>query len=244
MEREIRQYSILKSGIKIHFFMIDSGGKLKISYSYAVRISVVILMLFATSFLPAELFAPTLVFCGLLVLFISNGQLNTSLVNIILPLLIILIIGLTGVFHHDPHHIFRDIAYALTPVSLLITGYWLADNGKMKISLFKILMVCGFIVAVIHIFKFILDPKLLTQDIASMRLNAKNPNVDLVSIALFIGLFRKRLKLNDLFPKLLPWYVVMPILILSFILSFSRTGLVILLVLTARSYRPDWKINH
>ncbi len=76
-----------------------------------------------------------------------------------------------------------------------------------------------------------------------MRLNAKNPNVDLVSIALFIGLFRKKLKLNDLFPRLLPWYVVMPVLILSFVLSFSRTGLVILLVLTAAVTGLIGKIN-
>jgi O-antigen ligase len=157
---------------------------------------------------------------------------RTSLANVIIPLLIIFLIGLVGIFHHEPLHVFRDIAYALTPIALLITGYWIAENSKMRITFFRILLLGGFIIAAVHIFKFILDPKLLTQDIASMRLYAMNPNVDLVSIALTIGLFRKKLRLDSLFPRLLPWYVVIPILIISFVLSFSRTGLVMLFVMT------------
>ncbi len=109
---------------------MDSTGNLKISYSYAVRVSLVIIILIATSFLPAELFAPTLVFCGLLVLFVSNGHISTCLVNTLVPLLIVFLTGLAGIFHHEPFHIFRDIAYALTPVSLLITGYWMAGNSQ------------------------------------------------------------------------------------------------------------------
>ena len=210
-----------------------SNRMLKIGYAPAIRMITLFVILFATSLLPAEFFSPILILCGLFSLFISVGKLKTSLLNTIIPLLIIFVTGLIGIFNHEQRHVFRDIAYSLTPIALLMTGYWISENNKMWIAFFRFLVIGGFIVALIHLSKFILNPGLFTGDIAAIRLNARNPNIDLVSLALIIALSRNKLKDGDLILKLLPGYVLIPILFLSFILSFSRTGVVVLLVYIA-----------
>ncbi len=196
----------------------------------AVRIFILFVILVATSFFPADLFSPILIACGLFSLFIAAGRLKTSLLNMIIPLLIILVTGLIGISHHQQRHIFRDIAYSLTPIALLITGYWISENNKMWITFFRFMLIGGIIIALIHLSKFVMNPWLFTEDIASIRAKARNPNIDLVCLALIIGLFRNKLIGRDLLRNFLPGYVVIPILLLSFILSFSRTGVVILIV--------------
>jgi|WetSurMetagenome_2_1015567.scaffolds.fasta_scaffold00001_381 hypothetical protein len=215
----------------------------KISISSAVRVTILLIILIANCFFPSGIFAPLAVVCGIIALSISNGRLKKGLVNTIIPLLIVFLIGLSGIGGHESHHILRDIAYALTPVALLATGYWVAEKESMKLTFFKVLLLSGFLIAIVHLFKFIVNPELFTQDIASMRLNAKNPSVDLVTLALVITLFRRKLKLSEIYSGLMPVWLVIPVLIFSFILSFSRTGLVILVLMSGAISGLIGKIN-
>jgi hypothetical protein len=217
--------------------------KFLLSYSGVLRMFILIIILFSTSFLPAELFSPVIILCGAFALFISSARIKRSLFNIIIPLLIILITGLTGILHYAQRHIYRDIAYALTPIALLTTGYWISEKSSMWTTFFRVLLLGGFIIALIHLSKFLLNPELFTTDIKTIRLLASNPNLDLVTLALILGLFRKKLEFGKLLPELLPGSLVIAILALSFILSFSRTGIVIFIVLTTAIKGYIGKIN-
>jgi hypothetical protein len=218
-------------------------AKFLINYSFAIRMALIIVILISSSFLQAELFAPILIICGFIAVIVSNGKLKRSLFDLIIPLLIIFLLGLFGISHHERRHILRDMAYALTPVALLITGFWISDNKKMQSYFFRVLLFGGFIIALAHLSKLVIQPELFTTDIKTIRYEAANPSVDLVTLALLIGLFGKKLGLIKLFPRLLPDYLVLPVLMLSFIFSFSRTGLVIFLVLSAAITGLIGKIN-
>jgi hypothetical protein len=99
-------------------------------------------------------------------------------------------------------------------------------------GILKILILGGIIIACIHLLKFVLNPGVLGQVIADIRLKAPNPNVSLVCLSLVLGIFQKRFMKGDLFPVYFPKFIALPILFLSFVLSFSRTSLVLAIVLS------------
>jgi O-antigen ligase len=192
---------------------------------------VLFVILFAVTFLPADLFSPILVLTGFSLLMWSLGKINTKLLKIILPLLAIFIVGLTRIFGHDSRHVFRDISYALTPVSLLYTGFWISGSRNIWPGILKILILGGILIACIHIFKFLINPDILSQPISDIRLKAQNPNVSLVGLTMVLGIFQKWFKSGNLFPRYIPGIIALPILITSFVLSFSRTGIVLAIVM-------------
>lgn len=201
-------------------------------YALAGRIAVLSVILLVTSFFPSHLFPPIIVLIGFFLLFLSLGKIKTSYLNIVIPLLGIFVIGIIGIFGHEPRHVFRDLTYSLTPISLIYTGFWIADDKKMWPKFFEILILGGIIIALIHLSKFIPNPELLNSRISIIRAEALNPNVGLVGLSLVLGIFQYRLKMGNLFPKLLPRYIAIPLLLLSFILSFSRTSLVLAIIMS------------
>lgn len=202
-------------------------------YKVSIRTLIVIIILFSTSFLPAKYFSPVIVFCGIVVLFFSRGIIQYGLIKFIFPLLIVFTTGILGAFKNEAFHVYRDISYALTPLALMITGYWLAENRKMHAGFFKILIIGGVFIASIHVAKFIMEPGLLGEVIARIRAKAINPNIDLVTIALILVIIRKKIGLKTYKMEYLTKYFLLPMLIVSFILSYSRTYLVVFIVMLA-----------
>jgi hypothetical protein len=211
--------------------MTEKEGQIK-KFTIAFEPLVLLVILFVTTFLPADIFSPILVLTGFLLLSLTLGRIKRSYLNIIIPLIGIFIIGFFGISGHESRHVFRDISYSLTPISLIFIGYWMSGSKIMWPGILKILILGGIIIACIHLLKFVLNPGVLGQVIADIRLKAPNPNVSLVCLSLVLGIFQKRFMKGDLFPVYFPKFIALPILFLSFVLSFSRTSLVLAIVLS------------
>ena len=189
-------------------------------------------IIIVSNFLPVDFFSPFFVLLGFFLIFKSLSKLNISYLKLVIPLMIVFITGIIGLSGHEPRDIFRDIFYALTPPALIYIGYWIAEDEKMWPKILEALIIAGIVIAIIHLSKFIQKPELLNDGIFQNRGRAANPNISLVALSLVLGIFQHRLRIGNLFPKLFPRFIAIPLLLLSFVLSFSRTGLIFGLILT------------
>jgi len=198
---------------------------------------------FIISFLPDNMFSPLLILMSIFLIAVSAVKISQNFIIIVSPLFLVLLIGLTGMIGNEFRHIARDISYALTPLSLIFMGFWFSDRFKDYKSFLRITVLSGLLIAIVHLGKFVIQPSLFTQEISLIRDRASNPNVVLVALALILGCFPRRLKMDNLFPKFIPKYFGLTILFLSLILSFSRTSIIIFFIMAISAWGILGKIN-
>lgn len=145
------------------------------------------------------------------------------------PLFGVLFIGVLGVFDHESRHIFRDIAYAIMPIALIYIGHWIAGVRSVRSPLFKVIVLLGFGMAVVHLAVFVNNPEILSYGALEVRQVAVSTG-HLVTLALALATFQNRFGLDYLFPRLLPRFVVIPVLMASLVLSYSRTEYIVALI--------------
>lgn len=182
------------------------------------------------NFLPIQISSITFICLALISLIFGNNSVSNYL-KIVWPLTGIFVIGIVGLYGHAELDIARDIVYALSPISLIYLGDWLAGRGIGVKELMKPIMFFGILLALIYLSKFALNPELIGADLITVRSDAYVFG-DLVVLALVLGLFQKQLGLGNLFPRFLPRYVWLVFLFLSFVLSYSRTEFVVFMVLS------------
>lgn len=181
--------------------------------------------------LPIQISSITFICLALISLIFGNNSGSKSYLKIVWPLIGIFVIGIAGLYGHAELDIARDIVYALSPIALIYLGHWLAGRGIGVKELMKPIMFLGILLALIHLSKFALNPELIGADLIMVS-SESYVSGDLVVLALVLGLFQKRLGLGNLFPRFLPRYVSLIFLFLSFVLSYSRTELVVFIALS------------
>lgn len=206
----------------------DKINTLKITLEPLVLIEI----LFVITFLPADLFSPILILTGVFLLILSLFKVKYGYLKTVMPLVVLFAVGILGFFNHESRHILRDISYALTPIMLIFIGFWLANKMKDLTNMFRIIVYAGIFISVIHLGRIIIQLQILSMEISLIKVFAPNPNTSLLGLALVLGLFHKKLRLENIFPKLFPNYIAIPIMLLSFLLSFSRTSLILAIVLS------------
>lgn len=194
-------------------------------------VAILVVVVMAQNFTANEFASPLIVLCGLFVALFTFGRNDQNYLKFGWPLIVVFVIGLHGVFNHESRHVIRDLIFALSPLSLSFIGYWIAGNAQLRKSIFKILLVCGFLLATYHLSAFVDSPELLLADVEVVREKAGKGTGGLVAIGLAISLFQYRLRIGKLYPKLLPRLVVIPVLVVSFVLSYSRTEFLMFLIL-------------
>ena len=212
----------------------------KFTISTALRVLVISAIITINNFYPYQLSSPLIVGIGLLIMILGVNQRTHSKLN--RPFWAILLIGLIGAYGHEPMNIFRDISYALTPITIIYIGYWIAHDNAMWPLILKVLIFWGIILSIIHIKTFILNPTLLIEDSMEIRKTAGGSG-DLVVLALILGIFQYHFKINKLFPNLLPRFIAIPILVASLLLSFSRTETLIGIILSLSLLGTFSKLN-
>ncbi len=219
----------------------NSVMRLIVPWKLLIIISIIVI----PSVLPAELFSPILVLTGLFMLILNGGKIKISYLKIVFPLLLILLIGCIGLSNHSNRHIIRDVTYALTPISLLFAGYYFSDSRITLQKIFKIIVFISLIFSLIHLFQFLVNPLLLLEKIDIIRQKIFNPAGEIIILSLILGLLQYRLGFDNLFPRYIPRFIGIPLLLLSFVLSFSRVGSVIAITLflsfIGSSIRINWK---
>jgi hypothetical protein len=193
------------------------------------RVLVLCCVIFGQNYLHAELFALLVLLLGLIL--IALGKIQRSYFKLIWPLLAVLLTGLIGILSHDTRDILRDIAYAITPLVLIFAGYWIAGIRDMWPLVLKVVVVSGFVVAVVHLTKFVPNPELLLANSLEVRETVGGTG-DIVVFSFLLGVFHRYFGIHDLFPKLLPSMIVLPVLLASFVLSYSRTEFLVAIILT------------
>jgi hypothetical protein len=199
-------------------------SKNKITPSSAFRILIVSVIILTLKLLPSQLSGPLIITLGLAIIILEKIQ--KPFFKFIRPLIIVLIIGLLGLSGHDSWNILRDISFALTPIFICYIGYWIAFDRSMWPLILKVIIFWGVFFSCYHLSAFILNPELLNEDSMEIRKIAGGSG-DLIILAIVLGLFQHLLGLVNLFTKLFPRFIAMPILITSFVLSFSRTELLV-----------------
>lgn len=198
--------------------------------STLVRVLAVLAIVLAKNFLPVEYASPFMV--GLGALLMVTGTLELRYVRLIAPLLAVLALGAVGLSGHQPRDVLRDLSFALTPIALLYVGYWLARGRAMWPRLLTVLVIGAWIVSVAHLCVFAQHLDLLGADRDLIRKEVGGTD-ELVAFALVVLVAARHLRLGRLLPNWLPLWLVLPVLLASSVLSFSRTqfavGVVMLL---------------
>lgn len=185
---------------------------------------------------PNQLASPLIVLVGLAVILFTAGREEHRFLKIGWPLVAILLVGLMGSYSHDSRHVLRDVVFSFYPIVLTYVGYWMAGNKDMSSSIFRVLMISVFASACYHLYAFIESPELLFSGVEEVREQAGKGTQGMVVVGLALAMFQSRLRLGRIFPKILPMFIALPVLLASFVLSFSRTEfLMFLVIITALS---------
>lgn len=193
------------------------------------RVLVLCAVIAAQNYLPTELSSPFIVLLGFSIMILSKIQ--RSYFRLVWPLLVVLATEFIGISGHESRDIFRDIAYALMPISLIFMGYWMVGTRRMWPIFLKVMVMCSFVISLIHLSAFAQNPELLINESMDVRKTVGGTG-DLVILVLVLGLLQQRLGINDLFPKLAPRFIVIPMLLASIILSYSRTNYLVGIILS------------
>ncbi len=223
--------------------VVENGKSLKVKFILPLNLTILIFIIFSASLFPVEIYSTTFILTGAFLFLISKCRIKITCLTYILPLVLLFIVGLTGINGHESRHILRDVLYALTPIASFYIGYWMAEHDIKWSQIIKILVLAAIIVAVNHLLKYIINPGLLKSGIINIRTNAVNTNINVIVLSLVFGLFQYRLQLGEMFPRFLPRTIVLALLFLSFLLAFSRTGLLTLVILVASILGIIGKVN-
>ncbi|CAN4273151.1 O-antigen ligase-related [Methylophilaceae bacterium] len=208
-----------------------------------LSITVLFAVILAQNFLSTEISSLIIFFLGLSIAVLASQNITRSYLKLIRPLIVILTLGLIGLYEHDLSDILRDIAYSLTPISLLLIGFWMAGNKVALPLILKIIVSFGFVLAAIHLFTFVLNPALLNASLVEVRETAGPGYGNVLVLSLVLALLQNHLSMGNLFPRLLPKLLALPFLFASFVLSFSRTQFIMALVLFLAIWLGGKRVN-
>lgn len=181
----------------------------------------------ATNVLPRDLCSPVLITLALLVL--PYARITRSFRLAVWPLLVILGLGVTGVASHEFRDIARDFFFALTPMALVFIGFWLEKRQRFWNQLPVVLVWLGVVFALKHLAAFAATPSLLLAE--SMVVRAATGNVaDITVLAFLVLLFINRFTPGRKPLRGLAYGLAFSILLASILLSYSRTAVVVLVL--------------
>ena len=153
----------------------------------------------------------------------------------------IFLIGMLGVFHvpFGWGTFVKDVIYYLRPILLIVTGYMLISRIENKKFLFQAFIVLGFLSAIWHLFNIATGIGEIDSVVRLRTIGGRYNHIELVAL-IFLTLV-KNIGLRKNFGPL-TYKLLIGVLILSFILYFSRVMIVIYIVF-ALAYRGYLKVS-
>ncbi len=186
-----------------------------------------LLIVFCQLYLPSFRFNIFLQLVVLILFFLLDSKsLTNGIVNKIQPLFLIFCLGLLPMVFYEYKIInfIKDIAHFLKPVLGILLGYFLFKKVELK-DFVKIIIVSGFLSAIVHLFLVLISGKLFFGNINDIRNDfGKDDFLELFALlfALFYGKFQKQ----QIFKKSFINPIIIFILLISNVLYFSRTMIV------------------
>ena len=178
----------------------------------------------------------TLIICVILItsFSISNGYVDKYQINLVSLLFLIVLVGLfSTIFGSNKNiDILKDVLHYVKPLLMLLAGYLAARKIGDKHFVIKTILFVALVSAIKHIITFIFLVDFSDFDINKLRYNA-GLGTFIELLALIILVASKKYRIFDVYKKKGVKRILLFIFIGSFILYFSRTmllGLVVILI--------------
>lgn len=202
-------------------------------YTY-IFVLVILLQLYVQSFRINIFFQLSVL---ILFFFIEKTRISVRFYRILVPIILIILIGFVGMIFnkYKIYNIIKDIFHFTRPLIAIILGYLFykrINNFKLFI---KTIVIIGFISSIAHYY-IIFFVNSNFNSINTLRENAKDNVLEL--FALFFFSFYKKFQKEDLFNNKLYKQIIYGSLLLSCILYFSRTMILmsVIILLTVYGY--------
>ena len=154
----------------------------------------------------------------------------------IMFLLALVLIGSITVFNPENDYYFftKDLIYYLRPVFVLLAGYFIAMRLHNKREFFNIMVLMGFYFAVMHLLMMVRNYSIIPLDTNRIRTYFGRYN-HVETIALVIIICMKELPMKRSRYKFF-YQVMVACLVLSFLLYFSRTMIMVVFAMSLAYY--------
>ena len=205
----------------------------KTKFYTALFVIVILLQLYLTSF-KANIFIQ--IFILGVFFFFEKPIISKSFLKTILPIIGLFMLGFVGTIIHrySLFTISKDIFHFLKPLLGILIGYLFYSKIKNFKIFVQTIVICGLISAIIHFMVLLLTGNILTGSINSIREFGKDNFLELFAL-FFIGYYQ-RFQNEKLFVNKIFRNTVLFILLLSTIFYFSRTMMVVAIIMLLSIY--------
>ncbi len=146
------------------------------------------------------------------------------------------IIGFLGIFNFKEgiYGFIKDVVYFIRPITVLLAAYFIVINFKNKATFFNLIVLLGFVFALVHILHIAINIFNISADVNKLRNSFGRANhVELV--ALFFVIISKNLTIKKTRFKII-YQAFVTLLVVSFIMYFSRTMFLVLFLMLLAYY--------
>lgn len=191
---------------------------------------VFVIVIFLQLYLPSFR-ANIVIQCFLIIVLaiLDRKLLTVGILKVIFPLLLLLGLGLSMSLFGDNYeaiHIIKDITHFIKPISGILLGYFIFKNLALK-DFVKICVLTALLCALIHFF-LIISGGISIASVSDIRNSGKDNFIEL--FGLLFGLFYPRFCKEQLFRSSFLRRLILGIIMLSTILYFSRTMIIVFLL--------------
>jgi hypothetical protein len=164
--------------------------------------------------------------------FIEKPKVSKSFLFQVLPLCYIFIIGFVVFFFHkyQTFNLLKDIFHFIKPILGILIGYFFYKKINNLKLFFKTIVICGLLSALIHLIILLTLGDAFSGNLESIREYSKDNFLEL--FALFFLLYYHKFENQPLFSSKSFRYLVLSILIISCVLYFSRTMIIVTILLS------------
>lgn len=200
-----------------------AGGSLQIP---ALSGILLLFSLLLPSFFPAEASSIILLAILLLLFVLSGFKVEKKYLVLVAPLFVLLLLGSTGIFLYPPIEVAKDVWYVSKAMVVIGTGFFLARHLSHLTSVLRIVVAAGVIAAMIHFIQILHfgQSEISIFDLRKEE-NVKGYFITIVALSMLLSLPRRLLGL-----KRYAFYAAFILCALSFLVSFSRTHIVTLII--------------
>jgi hypothetical protein len=171
-----------------------------------------------------------------------SGRIPKEPLNYIALLVLLFCIGFIKIFTFNGgwYDFLKDTIYFIRPITVLLASYFVVKRLKNKLAFFNIIVLLGFAFAFIHVAHMGLKLFDVSANVSSIR-NYFGRHNHVEMIALFLVICYKELPMKKTRFKIF-YQAFVAILVISFLLYFSRTMILVLLLMVL-AYKGYLKLN-
>jgi hypothetical protein len=172
----------------------------------------------------------------LIVLLLFRDRISGKAVVVILLLFVLFLIGMIPVFkpENDYYHFIKDVIYFLRPITVLLAVYFLVMRMKDRHAFFNMVVLLGFLYAGNHVFRILAHLPNIQPDVTILR-NSFGRYNHIESVAVIIIICIRDLQLKRTRYTIV-YKAMVGLLFLSYLLYFSRTMILVTLMVCLAYY--------